>query len=215
MSVKFEIELKGTTPLLMHMDDVELADAVKAWQDDPKNKSISKAGDDRTPAWRWQDCLYHDGEHVAMPAFNLLKSLTVAASIVKVQRQTTLKKYIAGGFFIDEEFAAFFVNGKQLKMADIRAMREKSFAEQAQAVKPLGFTLFTKRATIGQSKHVRVRPRFDNWSVRFSATAVAKEITKERLAMVLECCGANGLCDWRPSSKSPGPFGVFEAKILK
>jgi hypothetical protein len=48
----YEVTMTGTQPLLLHADDIEWADRMSAWKDDPANKKTSKAGDDRSPAWR-------------------------------------------------------------------------------------------------------------------------------------------------------------------
>jgi len=69
---EMSFELKGITPLLMHRDDVEAADEVKAWRADPKNKNISVPGDDRSPAWTWQIYCYSDGVHLAYPQENIM-----------------------------------------------------------------------------------------------------------------------------------------------
>lgn len=60
MSFFASFELTGTTPLLMHADDVDAADALIEWRQKPDNKNISKPGDDRSPPWAWQTYLYRD-----------------------------------------------------------------------------------------------------------------------------------------------------------
>ena len=55
------IELTGKMPLIMHADNIEWADEMEAWRTNPANKAKSKAGDDRTPPWRWIGSLnYND-----------------------------------------------------------------------------------------------------------------------------------------------------------
>jgi hypothetical protein len=53
----FRVTLTGQTPLLLHADNIEWADKMDAWKNDANNKAKSKAGDDRTPPWRWLGCL--------------------------------------------------------------------------------------------------------------------------------------------------------------
>jgi hypothetical protein len=60
----YQIKLTGTQPLIMHCDNVEWADEMGKWKDDKDNRKLSKPGDDRTPAWRWLGCLYHDSAKV-------------------------------------------------------------------------------------------------------------------------------------------------------
>lgn len=62
------VNCTGLTPLLMHSDDVEWSDSIKAWRDDPANKRFKVAGDDRSPAWTWIGYLWHDGTVVGIPA---------------------------------------------------------------------------------------------------------------------------------------------------
>jgi hypothetical protein len=73
-----------------------------------------------------------------------------------------------------------------------------------------------KRARVGTSKHVRVRPRFSNWSASGTLTVVDPSITQEMLQHILTFAGCFcGVGDWRPSSPTPGQFGRFTATITK
>ena len=95
----------------------------------------------------------------------------------------------------------------------LEALWTDTFVNQ-EVVKKLGFELFLKRAKIGQSKHVRVRPFFLNWSAVGSILVMDSQITREALTDILEAAGAyKGLGDWRPSSKTPGPYGTFSAIV--
>ena len=54
MSVtKYAVTLTGESPLLMHADDLKWRSELDRWLANPENKRLSKAGDDRTPAWKW------------------------------------------------------------------------------------------------------------------------------------------------------------------
>ncbi len=216
MDVAFE--LTGVTPLLMHNDDIEAADLLNGWRKDPANNDVSKKGDDRSPGWTWQTYLYSDGEHVGIPSGNLMVNLRTAATKVPLpdgKNGKTCKEISQSGMVVRDEFLAFTFNGKQrLKIADVLKLREKPFAEQAAWAAKEGFRLFAKRARVGQSKHVRVRPRFETWSVRGVLAVTAPAITFELVEEFFEYGGRGGLCDWRPSSpKSPGPFGMYETKL--
>ena len=92
---------------------------------------------------------------------------------------------------------------------------EGSFADHVVAVAKLGFSLFVKRAAVGASKHVRVRPRFDTWSTTGIITTVLDGLDEAVLQELWDIVGPYiGLCDWRPGSKkSPGPFGRCKAVI--
>uniref|UniRef100_UPI003B987325 hypothetical protein n=1 Tax=Klebsiella pneumoniae TaxID=573 RepID=UPI003B987325 len=74
-----------------------------------------------------------------------------------------------------------------------------------------------KRAKVGTSKHIRVRPMFEKWAVITTLMVVdPKEygITQEVLQKILNKAGSLcGLGDWRPSSRTPGQFGRFKATV--
>lgn len=71
----YTVTLTGASPLLMHADNRQWAADMEAWTADPENKRSSKAGDDRTPAWRWIGYCYHDGQHVGIASDNLMTVL--------------------------------------------------------------------------------------------------------------------------------------------
>jgi hypothetical protein len=91
----------------------------------------------------------------------------------------------------------------------------EDYEAHCQFAREHGFELFAKSARIGQSKHVRVRPKFVRWEVSGTVTAFDDTITTDVLTSILTAAGRYaGLCDWRPSSpKSPGPYGTFTAVI--
>jgi hypothetical protein len=204
--------LVGIMPLLQHADDVESADTLKAWRSDPANKNLSVAGDDRSPAWTWNTYLYTDGEAISLPSENLMVALRQAGAQLIMKRQKTFKEISQSGLLIPNEFLTFTVDGKQIPIAAIDAMREKPFAAQANAARDMGFRLFVKRARVGQSKHVRVRPRFDTWEASGTIQVLVPEITEDILHTLFELAGRIGLCDWRPGCRTPGPYGMFETK---
>lgn len=213
MNVRFE--LTGSMPLIMHQDDVEASDSLKDWRQDPANKNISTAGDDRSPAWTWQTYLYSDGENVTIPAANLMVCIRQAGAQLILKKQKTFKEISQSGLLVPTEYLDFRVNGNQISIAKLEAMKDDAFAKQADKVCAMGFRLFVKRARVGQSKHVRVRPRFDTWTISGIIQILVPDITFEILAQLFDLAGRVGLCDWRPGCKTPGPYGMFEAKITK
>lgn len=218
--MRYRFELEGLTPLLMHKDDVELADKLMAWRKDSKNKNISVAGDDRSPPWTWVTYLYHDGNNIAFPVDNVIACLVKAAARVVVKGQTTLKGFVGAGLPIAGQFLTFRVDGSQVPVRSIEEIdpdESLPFTEHKKAVESLGFELNIKRAGVGSSKHVRVRPMFTDWSAtgEFDVRAT-KEITPSRLEEMWEIAGTLGLGDWRPSApKKPGVFGQFTTKLTK
>ncbi len=205
--------LRGRMPLLMHRDNIEASDLLDEWRKAPENKNISRAGDDRSPAWTWQTYLYHDGEHVAMPSENIMVALRQAGAQVIMKKQKTFKEITQSGLLIAQEFCEFRSRGQQIPIDKIESLHDQTFPQQREAVAGMGFKLFDKRAKIGQSKHVRIRPRFDDWEVTGTIQILKPEITWEVLQRLFEIAGSVGLCDWRPGCKTPGPYGMFEPQL--
>lgn len=214
---RYDVVLTGASPLLMHHDNIEFADAIEEWLAKPANKKASKPGDDRTPAWKWKGCIYSDGENLCIPSEVVLACLRDGGTKIGTgKRQETFKRLVASGLLIENPFCTFTVGGRQIPVSAIDAMADDApFAEHAAAAHKLGFRLFLKRAKIGNAKHVRVRPRFDRWELSFQLMVTDPQITLEKLGMILEESGRIvGMCDWRPGSpKSPGPFGRFTAEV--
>ena len=214
----YTFTLTGTTPLIMHRDDVEAADMVTAARKDKASKDQPR-GDDRFPAWSWQTYLYDDGELVCLPSDNIRAALCKAGAsipIPKGRNGKTFKAATQSGIILTRESNAFFTGGEEVAIADCRALWDEDFTDQANAVRDLGFRLLLKRAAVGQSKHVRVRPIFDEWSCEGEVVVTAPEITKSILQELFDVAGIGGIGDWRPSSsKKPGHHGQFSAKVKK
>lgn len=213
--MKIGFELTGLTALIQHQDDVEASDRLDAWRKDSKNRGVSKAGDDRSPAWTWQTYLYHDGQHVALPSQNLMVCLRTAGAQMILKKQKTFKEISQSGMGIFAEYMDFRCGpgNKQVKIEDVLALADLPFPEQADAVRQLGFRLFVKRARIGTSKHVRVRPRFDAWTASGVVVTTKQELTFDAVCKLFELAGSVGMCDWRPGCKTPGPFGMFTSEL--
>ena len=216
----FQVMLTGKTPLLLHNDNIEWADFMEGWKNDPANKKGSKAGDDRSPAWRWLGCVYHDGKNLALPQANIMKSLMEGGAMVPVpggKNGKTFKSQTQSGMMSVEPFWALLVNGKPVAWSAVEALKNvDSFAEHKAKTRALGFDLLVKRAAVGASKHVRVRPQFAaGWQAVGSIAVWDEQITDRALADIFEYAGQyKGLCDWRPGApKKPGPYGTFEATI--
>ena len=217
MSKKYEVTLTGTSPLLMHNDNIEWSDFLTEWLKEPQNKKTSVAGDDRSPAWRWIGSLYIDGGVVAMPSDNLMTMLREGgAKCPTGKKGATFKRQTQSGLIIDQHSWHIETAAGRVSAADIDALRkENDFSVHQSMVGDMGFSLFVKRAKIGNNKHIRVRPRFDTWSISGTITALDETITKDVLGLILDTAGRYcGLCDWRPSSaRAPGYFGQFSATV--
>ena len=213
----YSVTLTGESPLLLHRDNLAWAEAVKRWSSDPANKANSVAGDDRTPPYRWIGCLYVNNGLLTIDSDNLMTVLREGGAKCPTGKgNKTFKRETQSGIVVNEIGWPIVVNGSAIKFAAIEPLTsEKDFAVHETTVQSLGFSLFVKRASINGSKHVRVRPRFDSWSVSGTLTVLDENITTDVIQNILTHAGRfAGVGDWRPSSpKSPGPFGRFTAAI--
>lgn len=215
----YHITMTGETPLLLHNDNLQWAETMKKWSLEPANKAISVAGDDRSPAWRWIGSLYVDGGRCVIPADNLMTVLREGGKRCPTGKgQTTFKAQTQSGIVVDQASWPITVAGKDVPYGSIKDLiGDADFEIHEATVASLGFALFVKRAKIGMAKHVRVRPRFDEWGCQGTMTVFDDQITKGVLTDILRFAGAYaGLGDWRPSSpKSPGPFGKFTVQVVE
>jgi hypothetical protein len=215
----YSITITGKTPLLMHYDNIEWADFMDRWRSDPANKKVSKAGDDRSPAWRWLGSVYHDSQRVVMPQENLMRSIMEGGAMVPVpggKMGKTFKAQTQSGMMSVEPCWPLLVGGREIAWADIERLKdEQDFERHKEAVRALGFGLLVKRAKIGTSKHIRVRPEFPaEWQLRGHIAVWDEQITKDALQTILDFAGRyKGLGDWRPGGRTPGPFGTYEARV--
>lgn len=214
----YTVSITGKMPLLMHSDNIEWADEMEAWKNDPKNKKGSKAGDDRSPAFRWLGSLYHDGTVVGIPNDNLMRCFMEGGTMVLVpggKSGKTFKSQTQSGMLVDGTHWPLTLKGQTIPVAPILALKdERDFLEHRKAVKAMGFELFLKRAKIGQSKHIRVRPLFDTWAASGVVHVWDEQITTDSLTQIITHAGLyKGLGDWRPGGKTPGPFGMFTAEV--
>ncbi len=214
----YRVTITGKTPLLMHSDNIEWSDKMEDWKSDPANKKGSKAGDDRSPAFRWLGSLYHDGFTISIPGDNLMRCLMEGGAMVPVpggKSGKTFKSQTQSGCVVGEPFWPLIVRGSTIPVDSILALAsERDFDKHQDAASAAGFMLYVKRAKIGQSKHIRVRPRFDQWSAIGTLNVWDEQLTQDALARILEYAGEyKGLGDWRPGGKTPGPHGRFEATI--
>lgn len=221
---QYQVKITGINPLLMHMDDIDWADKMESWKNDPANNikgaTKSKAGDDRTPAWRWVGYAYSDGEHFALPTDNFMACLGAAGSMVPTGKgKKTLKAQSQSGMFMPDAFWPLLVDGALIPWAPFEQLvrgNEQSFMATKELAKQYGFDLLVKRATVGMSKHIRVRPIFRNWSCEGTVSVVDDEITQQALETLFTYGGSlKGIGDWRPGSKKPGRFGTFTAEVKR
>lgn len=215
---RYAVTLKGETPILMHADNVEWTDYLGVWKKDPANKGKSVPGDDRTPPFTWIGYLYHENGKVVIPSDNLMTVLREGgAKVLTGKGQKTFKAQSQSGIVVDQSGWGLIVDGNEISYRKLKGLiGEPDFNAHKQVAVDMGFELFVKRASVGTSKHVRVRPRFDKWECSGTITVLDDAITTSVLRDILTFAGVYcGMCDWRPSSKTPGSFGKFTAEIAE
>ena len=221
---RYEITMTGRSPLIMHRDNLDFAERnVKAWTRIPENKALTQAGDDRTPAWTWIGYLYNDKNVVGLDADNIMTLLREGGAKVPFpgKSKETFKKYTCNGLTCDTiQFDLFFGENldRQCYIKDILSLLDNNnFDEHLRVVEELGFELFVKRAKVGMSKHVRVRPRFNQWRAVGTITVFDEEtscLTRDNLERIFIQCGKLiGVGDWRPGSPKGGYFGLFTPEV--
>lgn len=213
----YRVTLVGESPLLMHADDLKWRSEMERWLANPENKRASKAGDDRTPAWKWLGYCYHDGVHVGIPSDNLMTTLREGGAKVPTGKKGgTFKRQSQSGLVVNELLWPITAGSGLIRWSDVAALASvNDFVEHEAAATRLGFELFAKSAKVGASKHVRVRPRFNAWQCAGTITVFDDTISESILQSILDMAGTYcGLGDWRPSSPSkPGPWGRFRAQL--
>lgn len=231
-----QFTIKGTMPLLLHADNVEWSDELSAERSRTqsqreKDGHTVRRGDDRDPAWTWMGYMYKslDEKVFTVPNQNLSAAIIIAATRTQKKPRGSYKADAASQIAFDSIDLEFFCDGKQIEVKDIQNLRnEPNFEKHREAAKDLGFKLDMRRAKVGASKHVRVRPRFEKWSISGVIRLHPGPIRAIKGAMdrsdaptledLLNYAGNVGLGDWRPGSPHPGAFGMFkvdEYKILK
>lgn len=213
--LQYKFEITGITPIILHNNDIEARDHIESVR---KRMKGGKAGDDRSPPESWKGYLYTSEEtgNVCIPAENLLACMLGGGSKVKVGGKETLKTHSQRIGF-DRLDYDLKVGGKTIAKSDTDAITGE-FGEHAAAARSLGFRLHVKSASVGTSKHIRVRPIFSNWSVSGSFEIEqddANVLGLTALRDLFTACGRLvGLGDWRPSSpKKPGQYGRFTAVV--
>lgn len=217
----YRVTITGKTPLLMHHDNIEWADFMKEWQENPANGKQSVKGDDRTPPWRWLGCVYHDGSALAIPQANIMKCLMEGGAMVPVpggKSGKTFKSQTQSGMMSVQPFWSLVIGGGTVAWSDVEAAKDlPAFRDNRALAQKLGFALLVKRAAVGSSKHVRVRPQFAaGWEAHGEIAVWDEQITEKALRDIFEYAGQyKGIGDWRPGApKKPGPYGTFTAEIL-
>lgn len=209
---------EGGSDAIMHADNPEWKAQIKKWLSDPINKKMSVPGDDRTPAHTWLGYCYHDGNVLGIPSDNLMTAIRSGAAMVNVpgSARTTYKKASQSALLVNEILWPIKINGHTIPWPSLESLvDERDFNVHMKRAKELGFELFVKPVKIGRNKHIRVRPRFSNWTAEGTITVLDDNINIDLVRSFWENTGTQvGIMDWRPSaSMSPGPFGMFAVEV--
>lgn len=215
MATTYECRFVGVTPFIMDADNFEEQEKLEEWiREHPEE---SKKGDDRTPPWRWKLKFHTDDVQVVVPCDMVIAAIAGAGNeIPKTGRGRKSYKYEALHNICPlDDYHPILVGTKRKKpvlVADITEI-EGSFVEQMAAVRDLGFRLFVKRARPrGTSRHIRVRPRFEEYEFTVRLCVTGNTISRELLTQIVNRMDSWG--NWSRRQTKPGPFGKTKA-ILK
>lgn len=214
----YKVTITGASPLLIHACNVVEQDRLKKWMKDPNNKKTSTAGDDRSPAFTWLTYCYHNGKHLTMDVDNIMSMFRDAGTKCPAPTgRGSMKGMTQSGIIAEGLGWEIIVGGNKIPWEPLNALfNESDFEVHQEVASSLGIELFMKRATIGTQKHVRVRPKFNEWSLEGKIMVLDPQLTESNLKMILKQGGFYvGLGDWRPGGKTPGQFGRFSAEIKK
>lgn len=217
---QYRVTLIGNTPLLLHNSNFDFEAKIKKLRDDPANKGRFTKGDDRTPAQTWMGALYMDpmtSKNLILPSDNLMTMLREGGAQVPTGRgNKTFKTQSQTGIATENMGWDLLVGGKPVPIKTIMALEsEENYEVHKATVEKLGFALFEKGVRMGSgSRHIRVRPRFDQWAACGMVRVTDEMITEEVLRTIISFAGAKcGIGDWRPSSSTPGQFGTFTVTL--
>jgi hypothetical protein len=214
---KYNFEIKGLTTLIMHNNNIDERDKIESIR---KKMKGGKPGDDRSPPESWKGYLYlsEDTSNICIPSENLLACLLAGGVKVKCSGKETLKTHSQRVMF-DQQDYDLMVNGKPVPKTAIDKISGE-YTEHYEAVQKLGFKLFAKPCSVGTTKHIRVRPKFANWSLKGSFEIEPEDSTLLSLTSLNDlfttCGRLAGLGDWRPSApKRPGQYGRFTSTVTR
>jgi len=210
----------GGSDLLLHGDAVAWREEMAKARADLKRSGVKgAAGDDRSPAHTWIGCVDYSAPLVSLPSDNIMTCLREGAAKITVpgKRNLTYKRSSQTAILVDNMHCPIMVGGKTIDMGDVKALiAEPEFDAHVTRVAEMGFELFVKPVRMGQSKHIRVRPRFREWTCDVPITLLTDDIDRDLLVQIAETAGRYcGIGDWRPSSpRSPGSFGRFAVSVV-
>jgi len=218
---RYSFVFSGFSALLMHADNIDGSDELKAWRGNSKNKGLSVPGDDRTPPWTWRTYLYVDDDStsptcgkIVLPAMNVMRGLRQAGAQMTLKGAKTYKEISQSGILVTTENCKFtYAKGRELNYQDVLDMQDETYMDQCVRAKELGFELMKRPVNVNGKRHIRVRAKFTEWTVSGTADVNKPELTHDILTNLFALAGRGGFGDWRPACKSPGQYGQADASI--
>lgn len=201
---KINVKLTGVAPLLMHNNRLvdPLDSFTKAMKAISSKRKKTDEDHERLSWLEWHGGLYTTpgleagkggdivGADTALPTLtgDMLEACTVAGA--KVAR---LGKDFASGYFVDQ-VEKFDYDGPK-KLAGLQT--DKAFWDRRQA-------------RVQTSTVMRTRPRFERWSVEFSAYFLTDVLQFDQVEKALRDAGRlKGIGDWHPR------YGRFDVSSIK
>ena len=182
-----EVEIKGTSPLLIHRFNEEAESSRKTRKIEVKN---------RVPRDEANKCAYiaKDGTHY-FNAFSIMAAMCGAGSSHKMTgSRKTLRFIVPSAVRVNQE-GITILNGKG---------PVKDFEVDSRPV--------TIPATKGRI--MRHRPRYDSWSAKFNLMINEDLLSVDSAHQLLNEAGLSiGIGDFRPEKR--GPFGTFVVTRFK
>lgn len=191
---RFEIFIKGTTPLLQHrMPEEQLFSLLGTKSKKKKDK------EEKTPREIAENFAYKINNIYCIPTAYIVGAFKNVASEYK-QKNSQRKsiKSIAGGIFRPEQEFVNLCNNKNEEITSFEVDIRKGVNHQKGAV-------------------AVCRPRFDEWNLKFNATIQTDFVSEEIVLEMLNDAGKrSGIGSFRVSKGGYfGQFQVIEFKELK
>ena len=194
----YEINLKGTRPLIMHngssgLDKRSAANIEKADITKKKGSNRTEADDDRLRQLECQTSLWlNDEGQPTVPAAAIRRCIENAARKLKQGAQVREGMAIHRIVSFDYDTKAL---GKTIE----------ELGDKAQ---------FTVPVVVQRQRIERTRSKFDTWSVTVIIEADKELVDQTQLDAWLDIAGRRvGLGDWRPEKS--GDYGRFEVASMK
>ena len=195
--MRYEITIKGISPLIMHngaagLDTRSPANIEKSAIAKKRGSNRTEADDLRLRELECQTALWLDDSGAP----------TVPEAAVRAVIETGARKLKQGpqvreGLIV-EQVTAFAYDKKLGKTVD----------ELSKSVQ------FTVGVVVQRARILRTRAKFDEWAVTFTAEVDPELVDKEQLASWLDIAGRRiGLGDWRPEKS--GHYGRFETVSIE